>query len=189
MGINELIKEQNITEHQLAGSSGVSQAVIRDLCSGKAKIKDCSGETLYKLSMALGVSVDSLLKEAMVKRPAFEIYKSNVCHLVKDMGDINFLLDVIKTGKIFNFLDKRWYREALYLLAMVDYLCRVNSLPLYEDYEELRRLKLSKLIYPSGVLTKSASLKSDEPKEKSLREAIPEFLRHNIVESEVRGAG
>jgi hypothetical protein len=102
------------------------------------------------------------------------------------MGDIDFLIDVIKSDRIGSYLDKRWYREALYLVAMVDYLCRENGLPLYEDYAELRRVKLSEVVYPAGILILCASLKSDEPKEESLREAIPEFLRHNIVESEVR---
>jgi hypothetical protein len=31
-----------------------------------------------------------------------------------------------------------------------------------------------------------AAFHSDEPKETSLREALPEFLRHNIVERDVR---
>jgi hypothetical protein len=132
---------------------------------------------------AIFVTVSKLLVD---NRPSFEAFKSNACHYVKDMGDIDFLIDVIESDRIFKYLDKRWYREALYLLAMVDYLCRENSLPLFEDYAELRPLKLSKIVYPAGILILSAALGSDEPKERSLREAIPEFLRHNIVESEVR---
>jgi len=126
------------------------------------------------------------LLDSMQRRPAFEIFKSNVCHQVKDMGDIDFLIDIIKSDKIYSYMDKKWYREALYLLAMVDYLCRENDLPPREDYEELRYLKLSEIVYPAGVLIRSAALKSDGPKEKSIQEAIPEFMRHNIVESEVR---
>jgi len=175
-----------MTKYRLAKSSGVSQTTVNDICNGKVAIKNCTGETLYRLAKTLDVSVESLLSEFMEYRPAFEVFKSNICHSVKDMGDIDFLLDVIKSDRILSYLNMRWYREALYLLAMVDFLCRENGLPLHEDYAEIRRLRLSDLIYPSGVLILCAALRSDEPKEKSLREAIPEFLRHNIVESEVR---
>ena len=186
MNVNSILNEKQITKYRLAKSSGVSQTTINDICSGKVNIKNCTGETLYKLAKTLNVSVEYLLTEAMEYRPTFEIFKSNVCHRVKDKGDIDFLTDVIKSDMILNYLDKRWYREALYMLAMVDYLCRENNLPLYEDYQELRYLKLSGIIYPAGILILCAALKSEEPKEKSLREAIPEFLRHNIVESKVR---
>lgn len=186
MIINDLLNEKQITKYRLAKTSGVSQTTINDICNGKVDIKNCTGETLYKLSKAFDVSIERLLREAMEYRPAFEIFKSNTCHQVKDMGDIDFLIDVIRSGRILDYLEKRWYREALYLLAMVDYLCRENALPLHADYDELRSLKLSELVYPTGVLILSAALDSDSPKEESLKAAIPEFLRHNIVESEVR---
>ena len=186
MHIKSLLKNKQMTKYRLAKTSGVSQTTVNDICSGKVAIKNCTGETLYRLAKTLDVSMESLLSEHMEYRPAFEIFKSNICHSVKDLGDIDFLMDVIKSDRIISYLDKRWHREALYLLAMVDYLCRENNLPLHEVYAELRCLKLSDVIYPSGILILCAALRSNEPKERSLREAIPEFLRHNIVESEVR---
>ena len=186
MNVNSLLCEKKITKYRLAKSSGVSQTTINDICSGKVNVKNCTGETLYRLAKTLKVSVETLLTEAMEYRPAFEIFKSNVCHSVNDKGDINFLADVIKSDIIFRYLDMHWYREALYMLAMTDYLCRENNLPLCEVYNDLRYIKLSDTIYPAGILILCAALKSEEPKEKSLREAIPEFLRHNIVENEVR---
>jgi transcriptional regulator with XRE-family HTH domain len=192
MQINELLAERGITRYRLAKESGVPHSTLKDICSGKAKIENCSGETLYRLARALGVSIETLLADAMERRqldsgrPAFETFKSNVCHSVKDMGDIEFLIDVTKSDSIFTCLENRWYREGLYLLGMADYLCRENGLPLDERYAELRRAKLSEILYPAGVLIMCAALNSDAPKEQSLKEAIPEFLRHNIVEAEVR---
>jgi len=122
----------------------------------------------------------------MEYRPQFETFKSNICHYVKDMGDIDFLIEVIKSDRIFDYLKKKWYREGLYLLAMADYLCRVNGFPLCEYYEDLRHLKLSKVVYPAGILVLCAATGNDKWKEESLAEAIPEFLRHNIVEAEIR---
>lgn len=41
-------------------------------------------------------------------------------------------------------------------------------------------------IYPASVRAMSAAAKSDAPMQRAVAEAIPEFLRFNIVESEVR---
>jgi hypothetical protein len=119
-------------------------------------------------------------------RPGFEVFKSNVCHLVKDMGDLPFIIDVLEKDKITALWNKRWYAECLYLLAMTDYLSRENNLPLCNRYDEMRRAKLTDTIYPTGVLILCAAEGVDDRKQKSLKEAIPEFMRHNIVESEVR---
>jgi hypothetical protein len=102
------------------------------------------------------------------------------------MGDLNFLTDIIENDRINELLKKKWYPECLYLLAMTDYLCRENNLPINDAYSNLRQVKLDSILYPAGILTLCAVLKDDTPKQQSLRDAIPEFLRHNIVESEVR---
>ena len=78
------------------------------------------------------------------------------------------------------------YAESLYLLAMTDYLSRENEFPLCSEYDDIRCAKLKKTLFPAGILAMCAAFKSDEPKQESLHEAIPEFLRHNIVEAEVR---
>jgi len=186
MNINAILAQKGVTKYRLAKLSGVPQVTVIDICSGKAKIENCSGETIYKLAKALNVSMESLVADSVEYRPAFETFKSNVCHSVKDKGDLDFLIDTLETGKIRSLYEKEWYAESLYLLAMADYLSRENDFPLCAEYDDLRRAKLQKTIYPAGVLAMCAAFKSDEPKSESLREAIPEFLRHNIVEAEVR---
>ena len=186
MNINTILAKKGMTKYRLAKSSGVPHTTVIDICSNKAKIQNCSGETLYKLAKTLDVSIESLLADSMEYRPAFEAFKSNVCHAVKDMGDLGFLINTLETGKIRALYEREWYAEGLYLLAMVDYLSRENGFPLCAEYDDIRRTKLQKTIFPAGVLAMCAAYKSDEPKSESLREAIPEFLRHNIVEAEVR---
>jgi transcriptional regulator with XRE-family HTH domain len=186
MDINELIKNKGITRYRLAKDSGMPHSTLKDICTGKAKIENCSGESLYRLAKTLGVTMESLIADAVEYRPSFETFKSNICHLVKDMGDLDFLTDAVESDKINELYDRQWYAESLYLLAMVDYLSRENGLPLCSDYDGLRRAKLQRVVYPSGILALCAAFESDEPKSESLREAIPEFIRHNIVEAEVR---
>ena len=186
MMINALLSQKGFTKYRLAKTSGVPQTTVTDICSGKAKIGNCSTETIYKLAKTLGVSMETLIADELEHRPAFETFKSNVCHSVKDMGDLDFLINTLESGKIRELYDRQWYAESLYLLAMVDYLSRENGFLPCAEYNDIRRAKLQKTIFPAGILAICAAYKNDEPKSESLREAIPEFLRHNIVEAEVR---
>ena len=118
-------------------------------------------------------------------RSSFELYKSNVCHRVKEMGDVNFIIDTLERDDIRKYYQLNWYPESLYLLAMLDYVCRINSVPLCRDYDDLRRCRLNAPIYPASVLAASIVSGSETPKDMAFQEAIPEFLRFNIVENEV----
>jgi len=122
----------------------------------------------------------------MEYRQSFEVFKSAVCHSVKDIGDISFIIDTLESDTIRKLYQKHWYPESLYLLAMVDYLCKENDLPICAEYNDIRRARLKEPIYPVSILTMCAIFKDDAPKMESLNEAIPEFMRFNIIESEVR---
>lgn len=192
MSINELLVQKNITKYRLWKESGVPQATISDICTGKTSIEKCSAETIYRIAKVLDVSMESLIAPAVQRaeeerrRPPFELFKSNTCHMVKDMGDIPFIIQLLETNQIRNLYEKKWYPEALYLLAMLDYLSRENNVPICKNYNDIRTAKLQRPVYPSSVVILCKTLNSDAPKEECYRMAIPEFLRFNIVESEVR---
>lgn len=130
--------------------------------------------------------IDSETKMKKEYRSSFDVFKSNVCHKVKDYGDMNFIILILESGIIEDLYKKKWYPESLYLLGMVDYLCRVNDLPLCTNYNSIRQKKLNKTIYPSGILLQAAVTKDTSIKKDAKKNAIPEFLRFNIVENEVR---
>ena len=119
-------------------------------------------------------------------RCSFETFKSNTCHHVKDMGDIDFIIETLETDEVRKLYERRWCREAMYLLAMIDYLSRMNDVPLCTNYNDIRSQKLEKLYFSAGVEVAYAATGDERIKEKVLANAIPEFMRFNIVESEVR---
>jgi hypothetical protein len=119
-------------------------------------------------------------------RTAFETFKSNICHLVKAYGDIKFLIYILEKNKIREYWNREYWPESFYLLGMVDYLSRVNDIPMCDEYDDIRERKLSETLYPTGILILCEAAKSEEPKLKSEREAIPEFRRFNIIESRIR---
>ena len=184
--LNNILHENSMTKYRLSKLSNVPYATINDICSGKADIRKCSVDTVYKISGALGVTMEELLKPYFTDRPDFDLFKSDVCHRLKEMGDIDFIIDILESNIIYEYYDKEWYPESLYLLAMLDYLSRENNVPTCHDYDKLRHCKLSRPVYPASIIAMSEAKRSNEPRENAMRNSIPEFLRHNIIESEVR---
>ena len=47
------------------------------------------------------------------------IYRGFGHYLVKDKGDMDFIIDILKENQIRTYWERQWYRESFYLLAMV----------------------------------------------------------------------
>jgi len=76
--------------------------------------------------------------------------------------------------------------EALYLLAMLDYVSLENGIDWCTKYEPLRHIKLEDLAIPKGIRISLEVFHNQEIFDKAYKKAIPEFLRHNIMEGDVR---
>lgn len=120
-----------------------------------------------------------------MERTSFEIFKSNVCHYVKSIGELAFIKELLCSRKVQEFYQKEWYAESLYLVAMVDYLSRKNDIPLYNGFNQIRTQRLEKIVYPSSILMRYLVSKDENILKESFENAIPEFKRFNIVENEV----
>ena len=184
MIINELLKQKGMTKYRLAKESKVPHTTVLDICNGRTSIAKSSTLTTYRLAKALDVNVEYLIEHEA--RPSFEAFKSSVCHSIKNLGDLKFIIETLESNNIRELYKKKWYLESLYLLAMVDYLCRENELPLCNEYDDIRKMKFSRPVYPTGIIAMSICIGNDEVKENSVKYAIPEFIKFNIVENEVR---
>ena len=107
MLINELMENKNITKYRLAKDSGIAYTTINDICSGKAQLEKCSAETIYRIAKALGVSMESLIEPCLDKRIDFELFKSNTCHRLKELGDIDFLIELLEEDRIRELYKKK----------------------------------------------------------------------------------
>lgn len=186
MLIREIMEERQITVYRLAKLSGVPISTVNDIYHGKAKVEKCTAETVYKLAKSLDISMDILMESCLEKRIDFELFKSNVCHQVKELGDVPFIIQVLESNDIRSYHRRKWYAESLYLLAMLDYISRENNVPYCKDYDDLRKCKLAEPLYPASIRAAYQVSKNEDIKQQAYREAIPEFIRFNIVESEVR---
>ena len=95
-------------------------------------------------------------------------------------------LSIFKNDDITTLYKKGWYPESLYLLAMVDYVSRINDVPLNNVYDKLRTAKLKDTLFPSGVIVEYAVTGNEKLKSDAIAASIPEFIKFNIVERNVR---
>ncbi len=184
--LEAILKEKNMTMYQCAKLSGIPYTTLSEVVRGKTRIEKCSAETVYRLSKVLNISMKKLMTDSMQPRVDFEIFKSNVCHRVKDLDELDFIVETLQKDEISRYWSMKWYPEAFYLLAMVDYLSRINDIPLCTKYDDIRRHALKEPLYPRDVMMALKLNSKQDIREQCRQEAIPEFLRFNIIESEVR---
>ena len=96
MTIQEIIKKKNISIYHLAKLSSVPYTTVNDIYREKTNLEKCSAETVYRLAKALDVSMEELIEACFMRRGSFENFKSTICHRVKEMGDIDFIIDTIE---------------------------------------------------------------------------------------------
>jgi len=104
MSINEILTENGMTKYRLAKLSGVPHATLNDICSGKTCIEKCLGKTLYKLSKALSVSMESVTDEQSTESSIARSYEYGLpAYLQKDLDAYK---DALENGS--TLLDCLW---------------------------------------------------------------------------------
>ena len=186
MTLKRMLEEKRMSVYRLAKMSGVPYATCNDIVNGKTSLERCSAETVYKMAKALDTSMENILAPYLEKRCSFENFKSEICHQVKEQGDIEFIIHTLENREIRMYFERRWYPESLYLLAMIDYLSRINEIPLSEEYDDLRKCRLEKPVYPSSLAAMAEVSENQNILTEAMEQAIPEFRRFNIIENEVR---
>lgn len=72
MGLKELREEKGLSRRELAERSGVNLRSIQDYEQGHKKISSAKSETVYRLSLSLGCSVDELLEIELISQKSVE---------------------------------------------------------------------------------------------------------------------
>lgn len=183
MELSYLLQKKSISAYQLAKLSGVAYSTISDILHKRSNWLDCTVLTVKKLADALDMSIEELIQEDKFD---FDLFRSEICQYVKRVNDLNFIKDVLSSNNIRKYYQAKQYHQAFYLLAMIDYLSRLHNLPLCKDYDDIRKMKLSKTIYPKSLLLESKITNNKSLLQKAKENAIPEFIRFNIVENEIR---
>ena len=189
MTLNKLLIEKNLTKYQLSNLSKVPYSTISDLFNEKTNLKKCSVDVVYKIAKVLNISIEELIVLSLnveELRLDFETFKGNMRHEIHFTDDLSFIEKTLSSDLIDAYLEKKWYPEALYTLAMVDYLSRINEIPLYNKYDSLRKAKLKRIHYPASLIIAQEFKENKKLVEEYFERSIPEFKRFNIVENEIR---
>ena len=183
MYIKQYLEDNRISIYKVANSAAVAYPTVFNIVNGKVDILNCALGVVKKIADALGLTIDELLT-LCDKNRTFELFRGEQRHLVKRMGEIAYVIDLLENKRIDYYWKLDMKTEAFYLLAMLDYLSRRNDLPICEEYNEIRKYKLERPVYPADTEL-SEKLLGKNTHKAALEKAIPEFMEFNIVECEV----
>lgn len=104
MIIDDLLKRKEMTKYRLALEADVPHATLSDICSGKTRLEKCSAETVYKLSKALGVSMELLTESAIRSTERERSYEYGLPGYLQH--DLDAYKDGLKNGS--DLMDCLW---------------------------------------------------------------------------------
>lgn len=150
--------------------------------------KKCNQSINNYIHNAVITSIDNESNHSMYDMAydaEYETTKSNLQHLLRSMGDIAFVIKALDED-----LPVKMFRQnhlyGVYTVSMLDYLCRTNKLPSIKKYKNIRKIKFKNKIWPADVMIEEAFSLGNALKENALKNAIPEFSEHNIIEGDIR---
>ena len=189
MVLNELLLQKNISIYELSHVTHIPYSTLSDLVKGTTPIHKCSCEKVYRLAKALNVSMESLIKDSMLKEMQeihkeladFDVFRSNIAHQIKSQGDLEFIYTILSEKAIDKLYEEQEYTKSVYLLATIDYLSRINNIPLCTAYNHLRNVKLPSPVIPLSIRIQSSYPSGKSYLKKAKDNAIPQFIRHNII--------
>lgn len=181
--LKDYLKQQHISIKAISDNTGIAYSTVNYIVNNRTPIEKCTGETIYKISQYLNISMDRLYEmNRQYTLQEFEVFKSEISHDVKSKTPIKFLMEILQSDTIEKYWEENRKVQALYLLSMVDYLSRLNDVPLCTKYKSIRKARIEPEIIPLSIRLKSAG----SHKEKiDYSNCIPEFLEHGIIEGDV----
>ena len=201
MYLNELMNACHMSRAELSARSNIPESTLRAILNGKAQLDRCEAATLYNIAYALDVSVEDILEgywDALERTaPAriavhddsslmnFYVLADSMLGRLRATGDLAFIDGIDQNGWIERLYQGREYRCALFLLGMLDYLCRENGVRQVARYDEYRKARLDGPVYALRTL----NVNDDDGAFQRVRteaenNAIPELGRYGIYMTE-----
>lgn len=119
MSLQKIRENNNISRKELAELTGISYRSIQDYEQGHKKLSSAKANTLYKLSLALGCSVEDLIEDELVNinKPA-KGYPLEGLTIAEIENESIFLKDHNINAK-WKFINKACYIEFIYKGSIV----------------------------------------------------------------------
>lgn len=201
MYLNELMNACHMSRAELSARSNIPESTLRDILNGKAQLDRCEAATLYNIAYALDVSVEDILEGYWdaLERDApsrtsvhdenslmnFYVLADSMLGRLRATGDLAFIDGIDQNGWIERLYQGREYRCALFLLGMIDYLCRKNGVRQVARYDEYRKARLDGPVYALRTLNANDDDGAfQRARTEAENNAIPELGRYGIYMTE-----
>lgn len=201
MYLNELMNACHMSRAELSARSNIPESTLRDILNGKAQLDRCEATTLYNIAYALDVSVEDILEGYWdaLERDApsrtsvhdenslmnFYVLADSMLGRLRATGDLAFIDGIDQNGWIERLYQGREYRCALFLLGMLDYLCRKNGVRQVARYDEYRKARLDRPVYALSTLNvDNEDGAFQRARTEAENSAIPELGRYGIYMTE-----
>ena len=184
MTFKELLQSKKTSGYQLSKKTNIPYSTISDLINGKTNIKNVTFKNAIAIADALDVDLRELNKLDTKKFLKFRYFRNNTLHELKEYGIDIFVDKVIREKIIDQYYKNDGLSYSYYLLALIDYLCRITNKPIYTNrYNNLRKERLEKAFFVGGDSLHFDTI--EEAEERLKIKVIPEFARFNIIEEDV----
>ena len=198
MLINDLMKKHGITRYELSERSGVSESTLRDIINGKSQLDRCESGTMVAIADVLGTTVEAIVvdywddqpkDDEPELRPVHDPNSTAYFYLLFDASvldltvhkDMDFVHEICRERCIENFFRSGFYRGALFMLGLLDYLHRKHGLDPNPRFDEYRGTCLDQPLYSLRTLEKNDNSEQFiRAKALAEKNAIPELARFNI---------
>lgn len=119
----------------------------------------------------------------------FGAFTSELNHMLKRWKKQNtvsaFVSELIQSQLIQLLINRSKERQALYTIGLIEYLCRTENLKIPSEIEGYAQMKLEKVTFYDDVEVYCGIVQSNEMKDRLIKNALPDFLAHNIVETSI----
>lgn len=185
-----ILNEKMMSLYKLEKASDISHTTLNDLYNERTSIEKCNVSLLYKISKILHIGMEKLYKilnyddlSLITYDELFDLYRSSVCQELMVKGYEEFLKRHISQNNVRHLFDYDKKLEALYLLSVIDYLCKEHDLPLVKEYNDIRSYKMDKLYVSKGVYSLLKNKMTNITK--VFEDSLEVFLKHNIAEDSI----
>ena len=142
------------------------------------------------MDVQLNTEYGTRLSHIMNGNLEYDLFRSEVCHMYHFDGDYGFIRKVMKSNLVVHLWNKNEFAKSLYVLAVIDYISWKNGVPLFEEYEQIRKCKLDNILYPSAIILLDRIEQSDKNRKQAIEDCKNDecgafFFRHNIIERSI----
>lgn len=184
MNFKELLSSKKVTGYALSKNTCIPYTTINDLINGKTVIQNISLKHAIAISDFLNVNLRELNELESISFIEFRYFRNNILSDLKRNNQIAFANKIISSKEIDYYYKNNGKEYAFYLLALIDYLYRINKKGRYSSrYNKLRKEKLDQPLFVGSKIIQFHSI--EEAEQKLNIQVIPEFKKFNIIEEDI----